>query len=159
MKLKFGVIGDWRAKARRWADELLRQIVDQVQDPMQTIGEQISDHVRKTIIAGQLRPPLSATTIARRLDNDDRPLFDTGGYILSFEEPTVTIEKFGTTLAIVMRVAPGTDYARIGRYHEYGTSRVPARPHWRPAIQAVQSSRSFFDLARWRWFKFSFPEG
>lgn len=49
---------------------------------LKSIGEEVSGDVKKTIMNG-LTPPLADSTISRRINKSDKPLYDTGELLAS----------------------------------------------------------------------------
>jgi hypothetical protein len=91
-------------------------------------------------------PPLAASTILRK--GHDRPFIDSGLYMDSI---TVRLVKKSKGV-MELQVGPegltddGYSYQDVARWLEYGTSRIPARPLWRPLMQRIPRYPEFRDI-------------
>lgn len=70
--------------ARRYQQGLDKVLKDEmsVDVALKSIGEEAAGDVKKTIMNG-LTPPLSDSTISHRINNSDKPLYDTGELLAS----------------------------------------------------------------------------
>lgn len=69
--------------------------------------------------------PIKESTLKRRENKTTPPLIDTASYVNSIK---VRRDPEG------YRVGPEKKYDPIAAYLEFGTSKMPARPHWRPTF-------------------------
>ena len=143
---------EWRQKAVQWSEKTRRAIVEQAVGPLTEVGEAIKREVQTTIVSGNVGgPPLSASTTERK--GHDTKLVDSGGYANSIDVKVSRGNPFGKRVDLTMICQPNDQYVAIGKAHEYGTGAIPARPHWRPAINAVQSSSEFSEFLSGKWFR------
>lgn len=100
-----------------------------------------ADRMKKGIRDNTLGlPALAQSTIDRK--GSDVPLVDTGEYVNSIE---VGVENIGKVKRYKVAPREGLhseaqiSYQKLGAVHEYGTSKIPARPHFRPTAIKISS--------------------
>ena len=81
-----------------------------------------------------LKPEYRLYKIKNRLD--PRMMISTGEYINSIEVNELD-DQIGYSVGVPNRLHnSGLSLRVLARIHEFGTIRIPARPHWRPQISA-----------------------
>jgi len=81
--------------------------------------------------------PLSPVTRARKsaTGGDPRILIDKRDYLDAIRVLPMGPRKWQVGIKRGAKNQKGSDLATIGMVHEYGSARVPARPHWRPTYE------------------------
>jgi len=121
------------------AQQGVRQVAEDARDKLvEGIKEQVFQSFRQF--------PLADETVARkeRLGLDGRVMMATGHYVNSikvvqedentfrvgFEEGEKAVDEQGRPVDI--------ELDQVARAHEFGTSTLPARPHWRPVFDEIK---------------------
>lgn len=143
--------GKWKSAVRKWAEGLLRHVEDRSSEPLLAIGNEFQKRVQQIITSGSAGgPPLSSSTV--RTKGHSVKLVDTGDYAASIE---VRVARYKGTRTIKVMVEPSNaDMAMLAKIHEYGTSHVPARPHWRIAMADVKNMPATRAFLKGKWLRF-----
>lgn len=148
-------VGNWVSAAKLWGKKVTETLADKAMLPMSDLGEAIAVEVKRGIAQRKIEgPPLAASTIAKK--GHDHPLIEKGRYIASIGSKAQKF-PFGSRILVKVVVAPNRKQeALIGFWHEYGTSKFPARPHWRPAMARIKSDPAMKRLLEGKWFELDF---
>ena len=141
----------WTKKVGQWVDRAQEAMTGkEARAQLDLVGEAIRDEVRRSILEGKVGgPALAKSTIGKK--GHALPLVDSGRYVRSI---TATPAVRGVKRSrILVRVNPDPDFQKIAFLHEFGSSRFPARPHWRPAFVRIRKSPAVSDLIEGKWFK------
>ncbi len=125
---------EWRAsmKQDKWKGKFLNQ--------MDTLGNAIMGAVKGHIKAQDLKwKPLKPITI--KLKGHDTIYVHTVDYYNRIQAQLRPMDNDGISLTVAPRGkhVSGLDIQILARMLEYGTSKMPARPLWRPSFEEVQS--------------------
>lgn len=87
--------------------------------------------------------PLADSTVARKaaLDQDGRRLIATGEYAYGIEvfRGTKNGKRYYTVRPKPGKhIDSGVTHRVLAAFHEFGTSKMPARPHWGPVLRVVK---------------------
>ena len=112
------------------------------------MAKEIRDKIYRQEFPHVASAPLSPTYVAwkDRMGLDPRVLIATGKYVRAIgyvETP------YGGIVGLVRKTRKGKKplpYALLQRWLEYGTRKMPARPHWRPMMTEWKSRRREFGL-------------
>lgn len=142
--------GDW-GRVRVWLNKIkfLSGAGDYSEDLL-ALGEVIVQRLRQHIQAQDLGwLPLSPYTEARKGFSD--VYLETGEFIASLKAKVVRHGRLSMELMVSpegKHLPSGLDMAVLAQYLEYGTSRVVARPLWRPVFQEVRSLAGYEFFAK-----------
>ena len=158
-------------------DDFFRKLEDAIRDSWVEMatqqGAQIADAYKTeltTAIRGQkyFLPPLNKQYLERKrkLGLDLRKLIATGEYIKAIRVKLngVNLKDLKITYEVSpprTRIKPSKlnprpsakmTYEKLARIHEYGTRKIPARPHWRPTTAAFQAKAPGYSKAMQKVF-------
>lgn len=141
--------GDWNRM-----DSFLERIgyggtQDDFEDALRSLGEAVRLLIVRRIENGDaVWPPLAPITIRRK--GHPQVYVETGKFLASIR---VEIVKKSSGI-LEVQIAPegvndqGVSYTDIANWLEYGTSRIPARPLWRPIMSRIPRLKEFTQLNR-----------
>jgi hypothetical protein len=140
--------GDWD-KFRRWVDRIKFGVFrEKYQKEMEALGRAIDNKVRGHIIRQDLRwIPLSSATIERK--GHRRVYFETGEYSRSIRTQVKPVGRFSLELSVTPQGShsgSGLPMGQLAGILEYGTSKIPSRPIWRPTFTEVENMPEFAQL-------------
>jgi len=143
--------GRWLSQFKEWSDTLVDHVEKKSEGPLYEVGEYFKNYLTRIVLSGSFKgPPLAASTVERK--GHSQPLIDTGEYVASF---AVEVRKKLGRKQIVIQVAPdNARMAMLAQIHEYGTSTIPARPHWRPALAGIRNTYAVAKLLKGAWLDF-----
>lgn len=146
---------DWRRKTERWTKAASRQIDEQAVGPLKTVGEDIADRVRANIRSQNIKgPPLAQSTIDKK--GHATKLIDEGQYVESLKVDVGRKSERGRKLFLFTEVTTDERVGQLAIYQEFGTSTIPARPHWRPAVRAARRGAAMREFLKGKWFALTF---
>jgi len=133
--------GDW-GKWDRWAKDRINGITDQkkLKSAMLSVGQRIQNKIQNHIDKQDLGwVPLSPATVRKK--GSTQIYVETGEYRNSIK--TVVEESGPDSWELIVKpegthMSSGLDMQVLGRFLEYGTSKMPARPLWRPVSAEVE---------------------
>lgn len=142
--------GEWDKLDRTMQKLKFVELLDDFEEEFKALGDSIADKVRGHIKAQDLPwEELSEDTIARK--GFDTIYINTGFFFRHIE---VKIERVGKT-KLRMQILPedvthpgGRSLRDLARDLEFGTTRMPARPIWRPVLAKVSRGKAFKNLKR-----------
>lgn len=133
--------GDWN-KLRSWIDRMnsgapIDEMKEQVEATAEATKEIVTGHIRRQ---DWKRKALSPITVASKGGNR-KVYFETGQYLDSIDV-IVKDKGEGVTIAVapIGSHSSGLDMQELAVMLEYGTSKMPARPLWRPSFREVQGT-------------------
>jgi len=134
------LIGNWNE-----AEELLALFVDNVDETIENIIREYLEEKREEFEAYIEQDvfglaPLSDRYLRWKLSKglDPRTLIATGTYLAAIKLAPVDIGGWGIGILHGEYGDNGQPLKAIGEALEYGTSRMPPRPHWRPMAELIQ---------------------
>lgn len=145
-----------RFKTTRWGTAKIRQFIRGLPDTLvevnrkyvYEIAQVLADEVKRRL-NGQLysHVPLSPNYARWKAERglDPRILIRTRRYLNHIGVQEVKFPRgYGYRVGVPENVMEedGTPLTVIMRTHEYGTERIPARPHWRPVFMEAASKIS-----------------
>lgn len=141
--------GDWE-KVKSWAQDKKRQPIDkEIKKAMMAWGRDVIKRLKKHIEDQDLEwAPLSPAT----KKTTKTTLLEKGEYKRSIKGELNDKDKFNITLDIYPHGTHSKNSIPmdlLGSYHEFGTSKMPSRPLWRPvANEAVMTKewKAFFEI-------------
>lgn len=127
-------LSDVQTEAYREAQEILREMANRFRNSLVAAIEAQSFFWM----------PLSEAYLAQKIEAglDQRTLIATGEYVDSIyveEQQGQGVITISVTLPDRAHEATGINLRLLSRYLEYGTTRMPARPHWRPVMDRFLS--------------------
>lgn len=142
-------------KPQRYVGEAMREFRAAEPKILEEFGRVVAAELRKRIRTQAIDvPPLTAEYLREKARKgwSLKTFVRTGGYVKSIQsfrkKGKLRIEAVG-----VDRIT-GVAYADIAKYLEYGTVRMPPRPHWRPIVPWAETQ--FGKFVR-RWAKKKLP--
>jgi hypothetical protein len=112
----------------------------QANEQLQAVGEETVKRVKKHIQSQDLGwPPLSRETIRKK--GHPKIYVDSGAFVSNIKMQ-VKEGRFKTTIFVgptQQSTRTGLTFQQLAAYMEYGTSRMPARPVWRPSYDEVKA--------------------
>mgnify|MGYP003967549127 CR=1 FL=1 len=153
-------LGAWAHKTRAWANAASEQVVDQASDELEEIGKEISITVQERIVTGRVGgPSLAAITVQKK--GHARKLLDTELYVSSIKPTKSAKRLLGRKVILFVVVRPsnvaGREMGKLVKGLEFGTPRMPARPHWRPALEDVKRGARYKSFLSWKWVQLKLP--
>lgn len=150
-----GLVFEWDrsfSQAQLFLRDLPRSYQDSVRAAMRDFGQETLSELKLRISSGSVQPGLNAEYSAWKQSKgfDERTLLRTHGYLNSLRlvsersgftiyvdgvEPILEDPETGRTIAGRSR----NSYALIAFWLEYGTQRMPARPHWEPTARRARA--------------------
>lgn len=143
---RFEFYGDWATFSRGVRHLESDAFVDGVTEDLERLGHQIEYSLKSHIIKQDLPwKKLSKITVALKHGREEI-LIDTAGYAASFSVEVNQRWKRYLELTVYPKgnvPDRGVSYQQIAYWHEYGTSRMPERPLWRPVADEIDSMEAF----------------
>jgi len=148
----------WRSKVEKWSKASTKQFAEQAQPKLTEIGELLAKRVENNIRRQRIEgPPLAPFTIEKK--GHAKKLIDFGVYLRSLKVTPATLSDRGRKVFLIVDVMPLSGDKRpneLWAYMEFGTSTIPARPHWRPAVAYLRNNE-FQDFLKGKWFALTYP--
>lgn len=124
----------------RFAESYRRNVPQVMAEFGEELSQEFVDSLREKILnQGFSHIPLNPAYLQSKIDRrlDPRILIATQEYLNSFvaerdEEADAGTIQFRCGVREGIHGPSGMTYKRLARVHEYGSGRIPARPHWRP---------------------------
>lgn len=140
--------GDW-AKAKVWANRIRAGVFTQdMADDLQQVGDAIARKIEGHIEAQDLDwAELAESTVARK--GHARIYEETRAFKGSIKA-SVERSRFVAKLTIIAegQHPSGMTMQELAQMLEYGTSKMDARPLWRPVFAAIPSDPAFRNLLK-----------
>lgn len=129
--------GDW-SKAKQWFSSVRQSpLTEEVKKAADSLGQAITERIQFHIHEQDLPwPPVSTQTTKR----SGKILLESGAYVKSISHEVSTAGKFELTVFVSPKGThpkSGVAMDLLGSYFEYGTSKMPARPLWRPVVNEI----------------------
>lgn len=136
-----GKYGDWQ-QMYRWLHNLsTKSYQPKFERELRQLGEAIAEKVKAHIEAQDLNwPALSEVTIANK-EGDSKVYVDSGEYLRKIRAKVQPTDADGLLLTVAVEGShhSGLSMQELAVILEYGTSKIPARPLWRPSFLEVES--------------------
>lgn len=132
-------VGNWKG-----AEKILGELVSTVPQAAVIIrqeAEASKNRLQENLRGGKI--DFAALSSRTHKDNPEKPiLIDTEEYVSAIKVLGRNPMSVGVGIGPTAKNRDGTSLAKIGLYHEYGTGRMPPRPHWRKEYTVYKRSLS-----------------
>lgn len=131
------------------AKKVIEEFRTQEKKLLQEFGKKVEHELRRRIVTQKLNvPALSSAYLREKAQRrwSLKTLVRTGGYAKAIRAKYIKGQ-----LRIVAEgedAISGVKYGEIARHLEFGTKRMPARPHWRPMIPWAKRAFSKY-IRKW----------
>jgi hypothetical protein len=124
----------WGAKLQAFGDRLVESVETDGEKALRDLGQAFASKLKDYIRSNAVVPPTIRTA-------SGITLIDTGAYVNAIAVRVVRLPgrgRKGSGKAVVRVVLPPREQ-KLALWLEYGTSKMPARPHWQPVFERFKN--------------------
>jgi len=134
-------LSDWKKYIK--SDKPLKKIVNKMDNLGKTVRDALKNHIKSNDLPWKKLSPITV-----RIKGNNKIYIDHGTYMNKIIHSVRPTKDNGLIVVITTR---GNHYSglsanELAKILEYGTSKTPARPLWRPTFEEMKKMKEFEDF-------------